>query len=89
MKRVRLDISGKVQGVYFRDSTQQRARELQVTGWVRNREDGGVEVEAQGPDAAVDQLVRWCHDGPERAEVTELVAHEISPASSEDGFEVR
>lgn len=89
MKRVRLDITGKVQGVYFRDSTQRRARELQITGWVRNREDGGVEVEAQGPDAAVDQLVRWCHDGPERAEVTELVAHEISPTSDEDGFEVR
>ena len=61
--RVRLIIEGRVQGVWFRDSTRKRARELGVFGWVKNRYDGNVEVLAEGPQESVNSLIAWC--GPE------------------------
>jgi len=68
--RVRMIISGRVQGVWFRDSTRGKARELGVHGWVRNRHDGDVEVLAEGPEEKVSQLIAWCHHGPPHAGVT-------------------
>jgi acylphosphatase len=70
--RVRLIIQGRVQGVWFRDSTRREAMNLGVTGWVKNRRDGGVEVVAEGPEEKVKQLVGWCHDGPSYARVTDV-----------------
>ena len=57
MKRVRLYISGRVQGVFFRAETQRTARNLKLTGWVRNMEDGRVEALLEGEDLSVDQMV--------------------------------
>ncbi|HJX34549.1 MAG TPA: acylphosphatase [Desulfatiglandales bacterium] len=68
--RIRFVISGRVQGVWFRDSTRGKAVELGVYGWVRNRPDGDVEVLAEGPEEKVSQLIAWCHHGPPRARVT-------------------
>jgi acylphosphatase len=65
--RVRLVIEGRVQGVWFRDSTRGKATELMVYGWVKNRNDGGVEVLAEGSPEAVQQLVEWCRKGPPQA----------------------
>jgi acylphosphatase len=65
--RLRLIIEGRVQGVWFRDSTRRKAIELRVQGWVKNRSDGGVEVLAEGSPDAVKQLAAWCHTGPPRA----------------------
>jgi acylphosphatase len=65
--RVRLIIEGRVQGVWFRDSTRRKAKELGVYGWVKNRDDGGVEVLAEGSAEGVDQLITWCHNGPPQA----------------------
>lgn len=62
-------MSGRVQGVWFRGSTQTEARKLGVTGWVRNCEDGTVEVVVHGDDHAVDALVTWLHGGPRLARV--------------------
>lgn len=70
--RVRLIIYGRVQGVWFRDSTRTEAMGLGVTGWVKNRRDGGVEVVAEGPEDRVKQLVAWCHHGPSYARVTDV-----------------
>ncbi len=70
--RVRLVIEGRVQGVWFRDSTRRQAMALGVTGWVKNRWDGGVEVVAEGPEDRVRQLVAWCHHGPSLARVTDV-----------------
>ncbi len=70
--RVRLIIEGRVQGIWFRDSTMQEALGLGVRGWVKNRMDGGVEVLAEGPEKQVGQLVAWCHHGPSRARVTKV-----------------
>jgi acylphosphatase len=63
-----------VQGVWFRDSCRTEARRLRVNGWARNLEDGRVEVVMEGDDAAVAALERWCHHGPPRAVVTEVLA---------------
>lgn len=73
--RVRLIIEGRVQGVWFRDSTRHKAMALGVTGWVRNRRDGTVEVLAEGPEERVKELVSWCHEGPPAAKVSRV--HEI------------
>jgi len=67
--RKRLRIIGRVQGVAFRASTVAAAQGLGLSGWVANRADGSVEAVAEGDDAAVTALVRWCHHGPPAARV--------------------
>lgn len=66
-KRVRLIIHGKVQGVFFRASTQNKAKELGLTGFVRNRQDGTVEIVAEGREKQLFELVNWCRTGPDMA----------------------
>jgi len=70
--RVGLIIEGRVQGVWFRESTRKEAARLGVCGWVRNRPDGTVEVLAEGPESEVRKLVAWCHHGPTSARVTRV-----------------
>lgn len=70
MKAIHAMVSGRVQGVTFRQSCRQRARSLDLYGWVRNRRDGRVEVFAQGTDDACDRLVDWLWVGPSAASVT-------------------
>jgi acylphosphatase len=65
--RLRLIIEGRVQGVWFRDSTRRKAIELGVQGWVKNRSDGGVEVLAEGSPDSVAKLAEWCRTGPPSA----------------------
>lgn len=67
--RLRLLIEGRVQGVWFRDSTRHEAVRLGLTGWARNTRDGRVEVLAEGPEESVRDLVEWCHEGPPLARV--------------------
>ncbi len=91
MKRLGLRIHGRVQGVYFRESTRQEAERLGVRGWVRNLPDGSVEAQVEGEEAAVDALVRWCHRGPPAARVDEVKVGE-APSGGEAlpwPFEVR
>lgn len=76
-RAVRLRITGKVQGVWFRGWTVERATELQLDGWVRNRLDGAVEVLAVGAPQNIDALVRACRKGPPAARVERV---EIVPA---------
>lgn len=70
-------VSGRVQGVYYRGSTQQQARRLGVDGSARNRVDGTVEVIGCGPDRQLDQLERWLWRGSEWAEVSGVVGEEV------------
>lgn len=65
----RVAISGQVQGVYFRQAARQRAEALGLVGWVRNRFDGRVEALLQGSPEAVEEMLRWCHEGPSEARV--------------------
>ena len=69
LAQVHLRITGKVQGVGFRESMREVAQALQVNGWVRNREDGSVEAVLQGDREDVERLVDWCHNGPPGAAV--------------------
>jgi acylphosphatase len=80
--RTHLIIEGRVQGVFFRDSTRRKAIELGLKGWVKNRFDGAVEVVAEGPKENVEKLVEWCHHGPPAARVTSI--HEIKEKCTEE-----
>jgi len=71
-KSVRVRISGRVQGVWYRGWTVQRANELGLAGWVRNRADGSVEALFAGPATVVDRMVADCRDGPPAARVREV-----------------
>ena len=71
-RRVRLLISGRVQGVCFRAYTRDEARRLGLKGWVRNLPDGRVEVLAQGDPAKIESFESWCHHGPAYARVREV-----------------
>jgi acylphosphatase len=72
LARVHCVVSGRVQGVAFRAATQHQACFLGLTGWVRNRADGTVEMLAEGERGRLQQLVDWCHEGPPAARVTRL-----------------
>ena len=67
--RAHVYISGRVQGVFFRDSTRHLARQYGVAGWVRNLPDGRVEAVFEGEKDAVQRLIDWCHQGPPGARV--------------------
>ena len=72
MKHVNLKIYGRVQGVCFRRSIKKKAKELGVTGLVRNESDGTVYVEAEGREEDLKKLIKWCHAGPELARVEKV-----------------
>ena len=69
LKQVHLSVRGRVQGVYFRASTQREAKRLGLTGWVKNRADGGVEILAEGEEDALKELIAWANRGPSAARV--------------------
>jgi acylphosphatase len=80
-------VKGKVQGVWFRDSTRREAESLRITGYARNLANGDVAVLASGDSDALDALERWLHDGPPLARVDEVLKKEkeYQPLT---GFEV-
>jgi acylphosphatase len=86
--RAHVFVSGSVQGVYFRATTRDRAREVGVDGWVRNLDDGRVEAVFEGPRADVETMVAFCHEGSSAARVDD-VAVEYGDPEGERGFEVR
>ena len=88
MERWQLLVRGRVQGVGYRQACCQRARELQLNGWVRNRADGSVEVQAEGQVHQLGELRVWCEKGPAGAEVHNVV-HSQLPTIHEDWFEIR
>jgi acylphosphatase len=72
--RLRLIVTGRVQGVGFRYATVDEAQRLKLAGWVRNGRDGSVEILAEGPRERLERLAIWCHDGPRGALVTNVSA---------------
>lgn len=71
-KRVTMTIYGVVQGVFFRESTKEKAQELGVAGIVQNQSDGSVYVDAEGEEEKLKELIDWCHEGPRSARVDEV-----------------
>ena len=80
-----LRIHGRVQGVYYRQSLQEQAQALEVTGWVRNRLDSSVEAVVCGSPQALERLIEWSRTGPPAAVVSEVVVTETQGQYS--GFE--
>lgn len=78
-------VFGKVQGVFYRESTRQMAQLLSITGWVKNNADGTVELIACGTQENIDKLVTWLHQGPPAARVTEVVTRAM-PAENHAQF---
>ena len=89
MKSVRFLVGGKVQGVFFRASTRDRAQALRLRGFARNLPDGRVEVLAIGEDEAIEELAQWLHYGPTQARVDELERIEAGDEPDIGGFEIR
>ena len=87
--RVHCVVSGYVQGVAFRAATRYQARFLGLTGWVRNRADGTVEMLAEGERSRLQQLVDWCHEGPPAARVTRVEVHWSAYAGDLAEFGIR
>ncbi|HKH22833.1 MAG TPA: acylphosphatase [Solirubrobacterales bacterium] len=88
MTRKRVVVTGRVQGVFFRDTARRRAEAAGVRGWVTNRSDGAVEAVFEGEPEAVDELVEFCRRGPSRAEVASIEIIEEEPEGLR-GFDVR
>jgi acylphosphatase len=87
LRRVRVRIHGRVQGVFFRDTLRRRAESRGVAGWVANRGDGTVEAVLEGREADIDALVGFCRQGPARAEV-DHVDVSSEPPEGLTGFKI-
>jgi acylphosphatase len=85
--RRKLVVSGRVQGVFFRETLRRMALEQGVTGWAKNTR-AGLEAALEGPSQEVEKLVRWCRNGPEHAVVIHVEVAEEDP-TGEEGFRVR
>lgn len=88
LSRTRVLVSGRVQGVFFRDSTREKARALGLSGWVRNLPDGRVEAIFEGDGDRVEEMLSWCKEGPPEARVQNVSSENEEPENL-SGFEVR
>jgi acylphosphatase len=88
-RRVRAIVSGRVHGVSYRASAASEARRLGVVGWVRNRSDGTVELEAEGETERVARLLAWCEEGPPAAQVARVAVEEQAVRGDETMFAVK
>ncbi|MFC7076261.1 acylphosphatase [Haloarcula halophila] len=86
--RAHVFVSGRVQGVYYRATTRDTAREQGVDGWVKNLDDGRVEAVFEGNEEVVEAMIDFCHEGSKRADVTDVEVTYEDPEGL-DGFEVR
>ena len=87
--RAHVRLAGRVQGVGFRYWTADEARRRRLTGWVRNLDSGGVEAVFEGPRAVVEDMLRWCDDGPPGAYVRAVQVAWDEPPEHFTGFEIR
>ena len=88
-KRVHILISGKVHGVGFRICTVDQAEASNLTGWVRNREDGKVEIVAEGEEGNIDAFLQWCKTGPDSAAVSGVKTVFSEATGEYDSFSIR
>ncbi len=88
MKTLQIKVIGKVQGVGFRYYTEKRAKQFEIKGFVQNKTDGSVIIEAEGKDSDVRALADWCEKGPSWSRVREVKISEL-PFVGYDSFEVK
>lgn len=89
MKECTFTVHGKVQGVWYRAWTRDTAREMGVTGWVRNKSDGNVEGAAQGNEELIAEFLDRLHDGPPLARVTQVESQWVDADEQHASFKVR
>lgn len=87
--KVHVIISGKVQGVWFRANTKQKAEQLGLTGWVRNTSDGKVEAVFEGDKKLINEIVEWCNQGPPLAEVDNVDISYLEAKKEFNNFTVK
>jgi acylphosphatase len=87
-KQLHLIVEGRVQGVWFRDSTRRQALSAGVYGWVKNRADGKVEAVLEGDADAVNKVAEWCRQGPPGARVTRVHEQEEPWSGQFDSFDI-
>ena len=80
-------VTGRVQGVFYRDTCRREAQSCGVAGWVTNREDGSVEAAFEGPRDAVESMISWCRRGPSHASVDRVEVTEEEP-TGDSGFRI-
>ncbi len=86
IKRIHAIVHGRVQGVFFRETTRQEAQKLGLCGWVRNMSDGSVETEFQGEEGAVKQLLVWLSQGSSMSQVARVESKNSDPVAGESEF---
>ena len=89
MIRANLVIKGRVQGVGFRANARRKASGLGLKGWVKNLQDGNVELVVEGEEQLVDRLIEWCHHGPSGAYVSDVKIEKTEPTGEFWGFNVK
>ena len=88
-KNVHILISGKVQGVWFRANTRQKAEQLNIKGWVRNTSDGKVEAIFEGKQDNIKEMLDWCRQGPPLAKVEDIKIEDKTQSKGYDGFTIK
>lgn len=88
-EHVHIIVTGRVQGVFYRASTQDKALQLNLVGWVRNTSEGNVEIEAQGSSDKISEFVKWCNKGPQFAKVDGIEVQQLVVSIELDDFEIR
>jgi acylphosphatase len=89
LRRINITVFGKVQGVLFRASICQKAKEFNLIGWVKNQSDDSVKIIAQGKKDNLEKLIKWCYNGPKNA-IIEKVDIEWKKATNEfKNFEIK
>lgn len=89
MRRVKILVSGRVQGVYFRLFTQNKAKHFAIKGSVRNLPDGRVEIIAEAEPVVIEKFIKWCHKGPVTARVEHVEIAELQADGVLTGFEIK
>jgi acylphosphatase len=89
MKRVRILVEGRLQGINFRYYTQQQAQKLGLTGFVRHLSDGRIEIDAQGDDESIETLLAWCQEGPQSSHLKSILFRYDEPSEHTSDFIVR
>ncbi len=89
IEAIHITVHGRVQGVWFRAGTKEKADELDLFGWVKNRSDGTVEIHAEGQKIKLEQFISWCHKGTPAAEVASLGIEWLGTPQEHSSFDIR
>lgn len=85
---IKIQVTGKVQGVFFRKYTKSKANELGLSGWVRNEPDGSVSILACGDEVRLNELVDWCHTGSPGSEVEKVITRKADEVPTDTEFKI-